>query len=72
MPAHFVVNCTACGRNIPGGDAHVIINAQGAGQHVLYHSDCCPSDHSKPGHLLAALAAEDKLAGRKRRRRRAA
>lgn len=69
MPAHFVVNCYQCNRNIPGGDAHVIVSTSAYYPHRLYHSTCCPADHSRPGHLMAALAAEDKAAGRKRKRR---
>lgn len=72
MPDLRGVLCGKCQTSIPAGAAHVIINQPVAGQHTLYHQRCCPHDHTRPGHLLTALAAEDKAAGRKKRRRRAA
>jgi hypothetical protein len=72
MPDLAGVLCGKCQASIPAGDAHIITSPLGAAHHNLYHTTCCPADHTRPGHLLTALAAEDKAAGRKKRRRRAA
>jgi hypothetical protein len=72
MAGGYPVYCGHCGEDIVNGDAHLIISPFGADHHVLYCSACCPADHTQPGHLLAALAAEDQPASRRKRRRRAA
>ena len=64
MPAHYAVFCGYCHLDIEPGDAHVIVNHPAAGQHTLYCTDCCPADHTLPGHFMVQLALEDVVAGR--------
>lgn len=64
--------CDTCGHRLDADGSHVRVSRVGADLHRFYHPGCCPADHSKPGHLMAQLAAEDKAAGRKTRTRGAA
>ena len=70
MAGGYPIYCGRCAEDITIGNAHIYVGPYL--DHILYCSGCCPHDHTRPGHLLTALAAEDKAAGRKKRRRRAA